>query len=377
MALASVPFPVLLVASPALSLSSTFDPFIMLPVKTKNDWAATSSSEDTTNSNASSNANSDKEARVSNLAELDESIDRLKSAKRKLRDEIALKQALRLSVRSRSSPPTARTVPAQDTTVHEPSAGLNPRSRSLPPSLPVKDILSSLDKFYGNKDQSADCQCGSVPSVFELVRRHRLAPDSGGIPEAQHVTIASQKLAGPALLAYMHRCAIERWAPALTMAELRVRLSSLFVDAEVDYTDKLIHMTFSFSTLSTDIEMFRKYVRRSSFASSKDHNNFLYSLLRKKMNAASHNILLTAAAEHQLQLLESASFDRSLTWPSKSPNVCSSPVRSLRSGLLPTPMATALGPPSPRRARATAARRVSLPSPVKTIGPALLNTLRS
>ena len=63
---------------------------------------------------------------MSNLAELDESIDRLKSAKRKLRDEIALKQALRLSVRSRSSPPTARTVPAQDTTVREPSAGLNP-----------------------------------------------------------------------------------------------------------------------------------------------------------------------------------------------------------------------------------------------------------
>ena len=35
----------------------------------------------------------------------------------------------------------------------------------------------------------------------------------------------------------------------------------------------------------------------------------MYSLPRKKMNAASHNILLTAAAEHQLQLLESASFD--------------------------------------------------------------------
>ena len=217
------------------------------------------------------------------MAELDESIDRLKSAEHKLRDEIALKQALRLLVHSRSSPPTARTMPAQYTTVREPSAGLNPKSRSLPPSWPVKNVLSSLDKFHGNKDQSAQTvnadQFLAFSSWFDATA---WCLTQAGIPEAQNVAIASQELAGPALLAHMHRCTIEKWARALTMAELRVRLSSLIADAEVDYTDKLIHMTFS--TMSTDIEMYLKYVCHSSFASSKDHNNLLYSLLRNKLS---------------------------------------------------------------------------------------------
>ena len=149
----------------------------------------------------------------------------------------------------------------------------------------------------------------------------------------------------------MHRCAIEKWAPALTMAELRVRLSSLFADAEVAYTDKLVHMTFSFSTLSTDIEMFRKYVGHSSFASSKDHNNLLYSLPRNKLNAASHNILLTAAAQHQLQLLESASFDHFICMAIKIAQrmqlACAKPTKRA----IPNSDGNGAGPPKPKKSK--------------------------
>ena len=80
-------------------------------------------------------------------------------------------------------------------------------------------------------------------------------------------------------------------------------------------------------------------------------------LCASTMNAASHNILLTAAAEHQLQLLESASFDHFIDMAIKIAQ------RMQLAGAKPTKSATpdsngdGAGPSKPKKSKSNRSKK--------------------
>ena len=146
-------------------------------------------------------------------------------------------------------------------------------------AISAKDVIASLDSFYGNTNKNAEvldpadflrcCQW------FDSVKWKLFA---AGVPQHKHVPIACQKLQSPALKAFMSRSTAEQWdVPACDMDQLRERLLSLFVDAEAQYTQKLIDAEFPPTDLAQDMQMFRLYVSYSSFALSCDRNAYLYA----------------------------------------------------------------------------------------------------
>ena len=101
------------------------------------------------------------------------------------------------------------------------------------------------------------------------------------------------------------QCEVEGWnmqSADCTMDVLKQRLSSLFQDAVVLYTDKVITMSFKAASLAQDMQNFRLYVQYSSFASSADKNAYVYNLVREKMHSAVPNCLVTAQTKYQLHL---------------------------------------------------------------------------
>ena len=61
-------------------------------------------------------------------------------------------------------------------------------------------------------------------------------------------------------------------------------------------------MQLNAKSMVTDIKNFQTYVLHSSMSDSEQHNEFLYALLRSKINTAKPNISLHASTEHSLAL---------------------------------------------------------------------------
>ena len=215
--------------------------------------------------------------------------------------------SLREQVRTLTSVPVP--VPSPEGTLPLP---LPVPGRQHSDAISAKDVIASLDSFYGNTNKTAEvldpedflrcCQW------FDSVKWKLFA---AGVPQHKHVPIVCQKLQGPALKAFMSRSTAEQWdVPACDMDQLRERLLSLFVEAEAQYTQKLIDMKFSPTDLAQNMQMFRLYVSYSSFALSCDRNAYLYQLVREKMNRAVPSCLVTAQTEHQLTLDATSSFKK-------------------------------------------------------------------
>ena len=90
--------------------------------------------------------------------------------------------------------------------------------------------------------------------------------------------------------------------------ELQHALSTLFAESRVKLTNKAIDMQFSAKSLVTDIKNFQTYVFHSSMSDSLQHE-FLYWLLRSKVNTAKPNMLLHASTEHSLILDPKSTFN--------------------------------------------------------------------
>ena len=179
-------------------------------------------------------------------------------------------------------------------------------------SLSTKEVLSSLDSYSGNKDKTAQvidpddfmhfCQW------FETAKWKMFL---AGVPASRHALLC-QKLAGPVLKTFIRCCEVEGWnmqSADCTMDMLKQRLSSLFQDAVVLYTDKVITMSFKAASLAQDLQNFRLYVQYSSFASSADKNAYVYNLVREKMHSAVPNCLVTAQTKYQLSLDDTLPFE--------------------------------------------------------------------
>jgi hypothetical protein len=104
-------------------------------------------------------------------------------------------------------------------------------------------------------------------------------------------------------------CAWQRHTFLSTRSLSAVQRSSLFQNAVVLYTDKVITMSFKAASLAQDLQNFRLYVQYSSFASSADKNAYVYNLVREKMHSAVPNCLVTAQTKYQLSLDDTLPFE--------------------------------------------------------------------
>jgi hypothetical protein len=171
-------------------------------------------------------------------------------------------------------------------------------------SMNAKEMLGTLDAFYGNKDKSADIvdpeQYLSFVQWFDTVTwKLQIA----GVPEVQWASAICQKLQGPMLKAFMARAKLEHWSfTHVTADELRVRMAQLFQNASVAYTKKALDMRFT-ANLAQSLQQFRNYCEQSCL--NLDGNAFLYEVVRTKMTSAYPKCLVQAATEYQLTLSES------------------------------------------------------------------------
>ena len=135
--------------------------------------------------------------------------------------------------------------------------------------------------------------------------------NSACISEAQQVSIVCKKLQGPFLSAYMLASQSQTRHPS-NLDELQHALSVLFAESRVKFTNNSIDMQFSAKSLVTDIKNFQTYVLHSSMSDFVQHNEFLYALLRSKMNTAKPSILLHASTENSLVLDPKSTFEQYL-----------------------------------------------------------------
>ena len=91
--------------------------------------------------------------------------------------------------------------------------------------------------------------------------------------------------------------------------ELQHALSALFAESRVKFNNKAIDMQFSAKSLVTDIKNVKTYVLHSSMSDCVQHE-FLYVLLRSKMNTAKPNILLHGSTKHSLVLAPMSTFEQ-------------------------------------------------------------------
>ena len=172
-----------------------------------------------------------------------------------------------------------------------------------------KDIISSLDTFYGHKDKASSvvdpeallrCSEGLDASLWKL--------SMAGIPAEQHVSLLIHKLQGPILSAFRAQSLAAQWSATSDISVFRDRLLSLFADRQVTYTEQLLALSFSVSSLVADLHKFGNLARYSAFRNNLNGNLFVYDLLRDKLNKAVPNALVIASTRYQLSLPRTESF---------------------------------------------------------------------
>ena len=174
--------------------------------------------------------------------------------------------------------------------------------------LTVKECMNAIEPFYGNTNKKAD-----VVDAAELITFNawfdaaQWKLDAACLSAREQVAVLCQRLQGPIHTAYMIKS--RQSHEVFTVSEMKSQLQSLFAESAVQFTDKALDMKFSSWSLVADIQKFKTYVLNSSLGSTADHNEFLYSKLRSKMNAVRANILMHAASEFPLQLDPNAGFD--------------------------------------------------------------------
>jgi hypothetical protein len=171
------------------------------------------------------------------------------------------------------------------------------------PVVPIKDILSTIDMFYGNANKHALVLDDEYLVPFQRWFQSAVWKlKTGGVSAQQLVPLLCQRLSGPVLNALMDRQAIEGFDLAtLSLDAFRAKLSGMFADAEAKFTQLALDMRFRPAQLATDLNTFRTYLAHSSLTSSLD-TEFVFSLVRSKLNAAYPNCLLIAQTEFQLTL---------------------------------------------------------------------------
>jgi hypothetical protein len=94
---------------------------------------------------------------------------------------------------------------------------------------------------------------------------------SAGVPVDAHVKLLSQKRVGPLQKVCMREQQENGYNLSdLTVEELQSRLSALYHDAKLKFTDAVLLMSFRREHLAQDITKFRTYALHSSFANSID-----------------------------------------------------------------------------------------------------------
>ena len=188
-----------------------------------------------------------------------------------------------------------------------------PSSRVLVPQgkfLSAKDMLNALEAFSGHSDRkSTVLDPDTFPQFVSWFDRSAWQLTSSGVDRGLHARILQQKLSGAMLTVYMNRCQASGWSSDCSVAELRTRLCSLFSDSEAKYTRRVIDFKINPHRFAQDLSTWRSFLAYSSFASSCDRNEFLYGLVRDKMNAAVQDCLVRAVCEHQCSLDRDAPFN--------------------------------------------------------------------
>jgi hypothetical protein len=177
------------------------------------------------------------------------------------------------------------------------------------PVVPIKDILGTIDMFFGNANKHALILDDDYLVPFQRWFQSAVWKlKTGGVSEQQLVPLLCQRLSGPILTALMDRQAIEGFDLAtLSLDAFRAKLSGMFADAEAKFTQLALDMRFRPAQLATDLQTLRTYLTHSSLTSSLD-TDFVFSLVRGKLNAAYPNCLLIAQSEFQLTLKPSDGF---------------------------------------------------------------------
>lgn len=212
------------------------------------------------------------------------------------------------SSRSRSRPGAYAITPVEANAITPVAA--NARVSYKDALLSSKECMANLEPFYGHANKKSEVVDAmfvtQLHSWFDMCcwKMH-----AAQLAEAQQMSIICQKLQGPVLTAYMLASKSTTRMPN-TLLELKQALSALFAESSVHFTDKAISMQFTPHTLVADIKTFETFVMHSSLAASVNQNEFLYSSLRSKLNAAKPNILLKASSEYGLSLDPKSDFDQ-------------------------------------------------------------------
>jgi hypothetical protein len=177
------------------------------------------------------------------------------------------------------------------------------------PVVPIKDVLAAIDTFYGHANRHSlvlddeffvPFQRWFTAAVWKL--------QTAAVKPTHFVPLLCQKLGGPAVTSLMEKQAIEQFdILSMSLESFRAKLSSMFADAEAKFTRLAIEMRFRPASLAQDLNTFRTYLMYSSLTSSLN-TEFIFGLIRDKLNAAVPNCLLIAQSEFQLSLKPSDGF---------------------------------------------------------------------
>jgi hypothetical protein len=142
--------------------------------------------------------------------------------------------------------------------------------------LTPKEALASLQSFSGSSDKTSEILDNDTFIEFQDWFSASLWKLSVAGVSAE---VMAQKLFGPIRKLFIRELEI---APVnlatLSVNDLRSRLSGLYPDTSVRFSDAILTMVFHKEHLARDIAKFRIYALHSNFASTLDRNEWIYAL---------------------------------------------------------------------------------------------------